>query len=540
MAAVHTSFPSSLFRLSDEHTFDAIDAVEAVVQDNSGWEVDTGPELPVAGELKFILYRLFPPANIHLTIIRDPSAPSERDQFGAFLQKLPVSEQSATKRERQTLRTLLSDHKVRPQHDAIFIEISKELVLFGRISERGTILRGQDECPSPAAFLRLALDRPVGGTDYNRLMVTFTINTGVGVKCWPDFKNDDETTALFHEMSIKDSPDLDPFIAGVSTILTCAGVVSVNSLIEDPFVTKDNRHTMEETAKELLLSRFPNDNQATFPSILEGLGLTTASVLKLKEAAGGLVQYYGHRVAAEIAVEYAVGAYATLPIASDFPPDASILDKTFPGPTGVTQYNMTKSSQTITAAIAAASGAALSAESKLWFHATSWEYVSEMCNPHIGIRHAKGHINQDFGRDAGFYTGDSLAVALNWSYVKRKIFRGQNAIMVFRDVKKAAILNGLKWKTLSDATEWREVVFDARQGRPSIADDYAFIRGPMLLNTNASNRAECLPSRQNQTAAKTPAATRAVQTTLVCVIYISQTIAGQRLLEDYKTTGPRS
>ena len=332
------------------------------------------------------------------------------------------------------------------------------------------------------------------------------------------------------------------FEAEVQTILVHAGVESahLDELMRNPFVTEDNGLTPVETAKTLLMSRFPDDPNSTFPSILEALGLGHESVAELKRVAAPLVDYYGPFDAAAIAVEYAMGSYKPLKIIGPFPTDIKTFDKPFDSPDGTPHYYMTSKSQMTNDDIAKHAGITLSPSSRLWFHATSWSIAKNVVDARISIRHDMGGLNKDFGRGPGFYTGDNLALALNWAHVYRKLFGQQNAILVFRDVKAEAENAGLTLKLLTNPEEWRQVVYGSRQGHITLADNYDFVRGALLRNRDPASPAECNQSRQTQTAAKTIAAAKATRGTLLCTIYLSKENSGADLLKQYANAGLRA
>ena len=115
----------------------------------------------------------------------------------------------------------------------------------------------------------------------------------------------------------------------------------------------------------------------------------------------------------------------------------------------------------------------------LYFHATSWDSAESICSQ--GVVHASGRRCLDFGIQQSFYTAPDLYDAKQWSEMKRRLFRGRCAILVFAVPKTFG--PNFSSKTFDRPNrEWYRLTAESRLCKKAHneLDHFDFVRGPVV------------------------------------------------------------
>ncbi|KXS08841.1 hypothetical protein M427DRAFT_50276 [Gonapodya prolifera JEL478] len=338
------------------------------------------------------------------------------------------------------------------------------------------------------------------------------------------------------------------FKQDVRFLLEQANVSGIKTLLDDPFVDPDNEHTEAETAQALLISRLPSEDTAlSCGARLEAVGFAGPVLADLTSAAEGLAEHYGISEAIFIIIKYVLGECPRLPVESSYRYESSIIDSPFKTSSdGKIIYNITKTTKDMCfrnaemAGIApwcprprCPSGTAGCPEdiAPFVYHATSWEMAEHISTN--GVKPYLGRPDLDFGRSPSFYVTPSFSAALKWCHCNRTVFRNQCAILVFHLTKGIAEAEGLTWKDLSELDEWRDVVFNSRNGGESTVDDFDFVRGQILgCRPPITNLSDCIQQEEEQIACKSDNAGRLLDRRLIALIYLSQKSDGSLFDDD--------
>lgn len=328
---------------------------------------------------------------------------------------------------------------------------------------------------------------------------------------------------FFMALNAEQSEATNMYKSQLYLLLLHAGVREqyIQVLLDNPFADPANQRTLDETARELLHTRFPDNPSSTVDDIFSALDLEPAASKHLKSIAQDLVLHYGHREAAMIAIEYATGARKRLPIDTNFCKSDEVLDE----PTvhnGTIFYNMSKKSPNVSNQLATKAGLTAHSSYSFVYHATSWadanNIITDRIKPHLGRR------NLDFGCQGSFYVSTSFSMAARWSRIHRQIWDYQNAILVYTLSKSVAVQDKLVWRTLDYPQPWKSIVCKSRNGEDTdIDEDVDFVEGPYLLDASLRPLTEeqCKPC-DLQIAIKTRKAASFLASNFVGIIYFSQ------------------
>ena len=257
------------------------------------------------------------------------------------------------------------------------------------------------------------------------------------------------------------------------------------------------------------------DRPLTLGKLLKGVGFTYRVAKKLEKILSPLWDHYTPSIIADISIEYVSGQYDPISTPENggkwrFAGEINVPFVRRELHQSAIHVNITR---TTTPNFECRPGR------DLYYHAASWDSAESICSQ--GVVHASGRRCLDFGIQQSFYTAPELNDAKQWAEMKRRLFRGRCAILVFAVPKTFG--PNISFKTFDRPNrEWSRLTAESRfckKARNEL-DHFDFVRGPMVgFSTGVSTGAPHKPPKF-QLASKTNASDSMMNSYLIGVLWL--------------------